>query len=177
MYRKAGKKVFLATNSLWGYTNVVMNFLVHGLVGSNKTTAWLDVRPIVLDDSCNVVSVCRLSLCTVHCMQCHSGGRIPSRLMAGTSGLQEFDVVITGCGKPAFFSEGGVLFAVNPADGTLANTDNGAPILQIDQADKPTSMPMPAKSNYNSVRVSPARGCCAAADLSAARARIAYGVA
>lgn len=28
MYKKSGRKVFLATNSLWDYTNVVMNFLV-----------------------------------------------------------------------------------------------------------------------------------------------------
>ena len=28
-FKEAGKKVFLLTNSLWEYTNVVMEFLVH----------------------------------------------------------------------------------------------------------------------------------------------------
>ena len=106
MYRTTGRKVFLATNSLWAYTNVVMNFLLDGREGGDKCTRWLD----------------------------------------------HFDVVVTGCGKPAFFSEGGLLFAVNPEDGTLANTDNGAPILQIDKADKPSSMPAPPKATFGSVR-------------------------
>lgn len=28
MYAKSGRKLFLATNSLWDYTNVVMNYLI-----------------------------------------------------------------------------------------------------------------------------------------------------
>ena len=44
MYRKAGRKVFLATNSLWDYTNVVMNFVVDGRVGSDRSTEWLQVH-------------------------------------------------------------------------------------------------------------------------------------
>jgi hypothetical protein len=28
MYKASGRKVFLATNSLWDYTNVVMNYLI-----------------------------------------------------------------------------------------------------------------------------------------------------
>jgi hypothetical protein len=28
MYKKSGRKLFLATNSLWDYTNVVMNYLI-----------------------------------------------------------------------------------------------------------------------------------------------------
>jgi hypothetical protein len=27
MYKRSGRKLFLATNSLWDYTNVVMNYL------------------------------------------------------------------------------------------------------------------------------------------------------
>jgi hypothetical protein len=68
--------------------------------------------------------------------------------------LQEFDLVITGCAKPAFFQQGSILFAVNPEDGTLTNTDNGAPILQIDKADRPSSMPSHPMSTHNSVRPS-----------------------
>lgn len=44
MYRQAGRKVFIATNSLWDYTNVVMNFLVDGKVGPERNTEWLRVR-------------------------------------------------------------------------------------------------------------------------------------
>lgn len=39
--RLSGKKVFLATNSLWDYTNVVMNFLLSGRVGSERNSDWL----------------------------------------------------------------------------------------------------------------------------------------
>lgn len=45
LYRKVGRKVFLATNSLWDYTNVVMNFLVDGATGSATSLDWLQVRP------------------------------------------------------------------------------------------------------------------------------------
>lgn len=44
MYRQAGRKVFIATNSLWDYTNVVMNFLIDGKVGAERDTEWLQVR-------------------------------------------------------------------------------------------------------------------------------------
>jgi len=44
----AGRKVFLATNSLWDYTNVVMNFLLEGKTGDDKGEAWLDYFDIVL---------------------------------------------------------------------------------------------------------------------------------
>eukprot|EP00877_Chromochloris_zofingiensis_P002493 jgi/Chrzof1/12244/Cz06g26250.t1 len=92
MYKKSGRKVFLATNSLWDYTNVVMNFLVSGRVGRQKNDDWLHL----------------------------------------------FDVVIVGCAKPGFFCERRPLFAVNPVDGTLMNTDNGAPIIPIGEEDLPT---------------------------------------
>ncbi|KAI8472984.1 MAG: purine 5'-nucleotidase [Monoraphidium minutum] len=91
MYKAAGRKLFLATNSLWDYTNVVMNHLCSGRVGRDKNDDWLDL----------------------------------------------FDVVIVGCAKPGFFSERRPLFAVDPADGSLANTDGGAPIIPIDAADLP----------------------------------------
>lgn len=48
---------------------------------------------------------------------------------------------MTGCRKPGFFTERNLLFAVNGQDSRLSNTDNGAPILPIDQADLPSSMP------------------------------------
>lgn len=52
MYRTAGRKVFLATNSLWAYTHVVMNFLIEGHEGRDKTTDWLKVHPCLADLVC-----------------------------------------------------------------------------------------------------------------------------
>lgn len=95
MYRLAGRKVFLATNSLWDYTNVVMNFLLGGRVGADKNEDWLEM----------------------------------------------FDVVMTGCQKPGFFTSKNILFQVNSRDSTLVNTDNGAPMLPIDQHDIPSYLP------------------------------------
>ncbi|KAF8065819.1 nt5c2 [Scenedesmus sp. PABB004] len=91
MMRASGRKVFLATNSLWDYTHVVMNYLVSKRVGRAKNDDWLRL----------------------------------------------FDVVIVGCGKPGFFSERRPLFGVNTADGTLVNTDGGAPIIPIGEEDLP----------------------------------------
>lgn len=88
--RSGGHRLFLATNSLWDYTNVVMNYLLLGKIGSSKTTEW----------------------------------------------LKYFDVAIVGCGKPNFFNSQGQLFHVDVKSGFLSNTDNGAPILPVDEADR-----------------------------------------
>ncbi len=45
-YREAGKKTFLVTNSLWDYTDVVMNFL-YGNTGPLKQD-WLELFDIVV---------------------------------------------------------------------------------------------------------------------------------
>jgi hypothetical protein len=89
--RASGRRLFLATNSLWDYTHVVMNYLLGGRTGHDKTTDWLSY----------------------------------------------FDVVITGCGKPAFFTEKRPLFEVDPVTGLLANTDGGSPMVPIGDADLP----------------------------------------
>ena len=52
MMRTSGRKVFLLTNSLWDYTNVVMNFLCGGKVGAEKTLDWLDLFDAVVTGSC-----------------------------------------------------------------------------------------------------------------------------
>jgi 5'-nucleotidase len=50
--RAAGKKTFLLTNSLWDYTNVVMNFLV-GNEADARTTDWVeDLFDIVIVGAC-----------------------------------------------------------------------------------------------------------------------------
>lgn len=41
LLRSSGKRVFLVTNSLWDYTNVVMNFLCEGRVGADRNLDWL----------------------------------------------------------------------------------------------------------------------------------------
>ena len=51
--------------------------------------------------------------------------------------LDLFDVVVTGCGKPAFFKEARPLLEVDPATGLLRNTDSGTPMVPIGEADLP----------------------------------------
>jgi len=89
--RASGRRLFLATNSLWDYTHVVMNYLLSGKTGSAKDGDWLSY----------------------------------------------FDVVVTGCGKPAFFTEKRPLFEVDPETGLLSNTDGGSPMVPIGEADLP----------------------------------------
>jgi hypothetical protein len=57
--------------------------------------------------------------------------------MKNDAWLSYFDIVVVGCGKPGFFNERRPLFAVNTKDGSLINTDNGAPTLPIDEGDLP----------------------------------------
>lgn len=92
--RASGKKVFLATNSLWDYTSVVMNWLIEGKVGGDRDDAW----------------------------------------------LSHFDVVVTGCGKPRFFTERKDLFEVHPPSGMLWNTEGGSPMVPIGEDDLPSPL-------------------------------------
>ena len=96
MMRQSGKKVFLATNSLFDYTHVVMNWLIEGKVGKDKDDGWLSY----------------------------------------------FDVVVTGCGKPRFFTERKDLFEVDPETFTLMNTENGSPMIALGEDDIPTGFPI-----------------------------------
>lgn len=107
--RESGKRVFLATNSLWDYTNVVMNYLLEGRAGAAKTTAW----------------------------------------------LRHFDVVVTGCGKPRFFTERKDLFEVHAPSGMLWNTEGGSPMVPIGEQDLPDAM----HSGSTAPRVLPEKGC------------------
>lgn len=92
MLRASGRKVFLATNSLWDYTHVVMNYLLGGRVGADRSEEWLSL----------------------------------------------FDVVVTGCGKPGFFSTSKPLFEVHTPTGMLYNTEAGSPMVPIGEDDLPT---------------------------------------
>jgi len=49
--RKSGKKLFVVTNSLWDYTNVVMNYLIGGKVGADKDYDWLHYFDVVVTGS------------------------------------------------------------------------------------------------------------------------------
>ena len=50
--RASGKKLFLLTNSLWDYTNVVMNYLCMNKVGNDKTLEWLELFDVVVTGAC-----------------------------------------------------------------------------------------------------------------------------
>ena len=49
--RASGKQVFLLTNSLWDYTNVVMNYLIDDNVGDQKNLEWLNLFDVVVTGS------------------------------------------------------------------------------------------------------------------------------
>lgn len=72
------------------------------------------------------------------CIPCHCSKRVGKS--KNDEWLRFFDVVIVGCGKPGFFSERRPLFAVNTRDGSLQNTDNGAPIIPIGEEDLPDNI-------------------------------------
>lgn len=46
-YRESGRKTFLVTNSLWEYTNVVMNFLVGNTQGP-RNQEWVNLFDVVI---------------------------------------------------------------------------------------------------------------------------------
>ena len=48
MMRQSGKKVFLATNSLYDYTSVVMNWLIDGKTGKDRDEGWLSYFDVVV---------------------------------------------------------------------------------------------------------------------------------
>jgi len=47
-YRRSGRKVFLLTNSLWDYTNVVMNFISGNRKKEDYTLDWLSLFDLVI---------------------------------------------------------------------------------------------------------------------------------
>lgn len=47
-YRKSGRKLFIATNSLWDYTYVVMNYLISNKVGDDMDMEWLRLFDVVM---------------------------------------------------------------------------------------------------------------------------------
>ena len=68
MYRAAGKKLFVATNSLWDYTHVVMNFLLSGRVGSEKNEDWLEYFDVVITGDSPHCYISRLHLSQACCI-------------------------------------------------------------------------------------------------------------
>lgn len=51
-FKRAGKKVFLVTNSLWDYTQVVMNYLEGQNTGNKKNLKWMDYFDVVITGAC-----------------------------------------------------------------------------------------------------------------------------
>jgi len=74
---------------------------------------------------------------------------------------------MTGCQKPGFFTQQRPLFQVNPADGTLLNTDNGSPVVSIGEDGLPASW---QRRGCDSVTERPAHVRCCAAPARALRA-------
>ena len=60
--------------------------------------------------------------------------------------LDYFDVVITGCGKPAFFEVKKPLFEVDTKTGALYNTDDGTPMIPIGERQKQLKCRRPSDS-------------------------------
>jgi HAD superfamily 5'-nucleotidase-like hydrolase len=106
MLRESGRLTFLATNSLWDYTHVVMNYLF-GKTGTS------------------------------------------TGIPRDHDWLSYFDIVITGCAKPAFFKDGNraPLFEVDIKSGMLKNTDNGSPQAQIGEMFVPAPGPISSKQS------------------------------
>lgn len=48
LLRPTARQVFLATNSLWDYTTVVMNFIISDNSGSNRNEDWLNLFDAVV---------------------------------------------------------------------------------------------------------------------------------
>jgi hypothetical protein len=85
-------------------SHVVMNFVLEGRTGADKTFDWLEY----------------------------------------------FDCVLTGCGKPAFFTERRPLFEVHTDTGMLMNTDNGSPMALVWDASRPDSSASDSTSTTSS---------------------------
>ena len=49
--RQSEKKLFLATNSLWGYTHIIMNYLFFGKT-KTLSTKWLDYFDLIITGAC-----------------------------------------------------------------------------------------------------------------------------
>ncbi len=84
MYRAAGKKLFVATNSLWDYTHVVMNFLLTGRVGSDRNEDWLEYFDVVITGRAHILQTRRQKL---RQLRCEPGLAAASRGCALMSGL------------------------------------------------------------------------------------------
>ncbi|KDD76457.1 5' nucleotidase, partial [Helicosporidium sp. ATCC 50920] len=91
--RAGGKKLFLATNSLWDYSDVVMRWLMDGQTAARAR-----------DEG------------------------------DGPRWLRYFDAVLTGCGKPHFFTQRRELFRVDTRTMALYNQQEGSPMTVDDGA-------------------------------------------
>jgi len=215
MLKRSGRRLFLATNSLWDYTHVVMNHLVGGALdgegggllageaegeegGAKAATAkarggggWdgheeedeedggaaLPSPPsFAAASSDNSSSSNHNSSNSMSSSNSDNGNgkngdddgkttneRRPKRRPRTTDWLRLFDVVVVGCAKPGFFSERRPLFAVNPRDGTLRNTDNGAPVTPIGEDEDPSGATAARSASAGAAAAAAAR-CASAPD-------------
>ncbi|KAF8405225.1 hypothetical protein HHK36_010126 [Tetracentron sinense] len=127
MLRDSGRATFLVTNSLWDYTNIVMNFLCgHGTQdGSSCNYDWLENFDVVITGS-YVASALSVLMDTVSSIG--ETSTVEYKTVAHMRAI--LGLLIT---KPSFFHEDNRanIFEVEPESGMLLNTDNGIPTPQI----------------------------------------------
>ncbi len=68
--------------------------------------------------------------------------------------------VVTGCGKPRYFSERGQLFEVHTATGMLYNTEGGSPMIPIGEEDLPTPILVRHEWVWEAISVSCKHAIC-----------------
>ncbi|KAG7020513.1 Cytosolic purine 5'-nucleotidase [Cucurbita argyrosperma subsp. argyrosperma] len=145
MLRDSGRSTFLVTNSLWDYTNVVMNFLCTSSApdGDQKCNLdWLQYFDVVITGRCLFLldSLSIDNKTVPHGQQSSTCRRCCLNPLALFS-----EKICTNSAKPGFFHEDNRanLFGVEPKSGMLLNTDNGSPLPQVgntSEASSPTKV-------------------------------------
>ena len=85
--RASGRKLFLATNSLWDYTHVVMNFLLAGRTGAQKNMDWLEYFDAVITGAALHALAGHAPPCIIRCTctlhLCCTGGEARAQVLLG----------------------------------------------------------------------------------------------
>ena len=61
MLRSSGRKLFLATNSLWDYTHVIMNYLISNRVGTDRNEDWLEYFDVIITGAFSLIEALQSS--------------------------------------------------------------------------------------------------------------------
>lgn len=102
--KESKKKIFLLTNSIWQYTDVVMNYLING---EKKKNSEKKISTNINEETCQTASTSN-----------------STESLSWIDWRDFFDVIIVGANKPAFIREDYLnIFRVNN-EGFLANIEN-----------------------------------------------------